>query len=428
MTDFQNTLHYAQKLDKQDMLAAFREQFFIPRKENGDEVIYFCGNSLGLQPKSAREYVQQELEDWQTLGVEGHFKARHPWMPYHEFLTQQTAELVGARPIEVVAMNTLTVNLHLLMVSFYRPTRDRYRILIEANAFPSDRYAVQSQLRFHGLDPQDGLLELPLRPGEHAHRTEDILSFIEQHGKNVALILLGGINYYSGQAFQMQEITRLGHAHGCIVGFDLAHAAGNLPLHLHNWNVDFAVWCSYKYLNGGPGCVAGAFVHERFATAFDLPRFAGWWGHDKDTRFLMGPEFHPIAGAEGWQLSNPPILPLASLRASLDLFQRADFAKLRWKSEQLTGYLEFLLRDLQSEDVHIITPRAVEERGCQLSIRVKRNGRRIHQALQRAGVVCDWREPDVIRVAPVPMYNTFTEVYRFSQFFAEALQEAGPPG
>jgi kynureninase len=407
---FQSDKVFAESLDSRDPLASFRNQFHIPKTESGAACIYLCGNSLGLQPKTTKAFIDAELQDWATLGVEGHFHAAHPWMPYHEFLTEPTARLVGAKASEVVVMNSLTVNLHLLMVSFYRPTSERYKILIERGAFPSDQYAVKSQLLFHGFASPDALIELAPRDGEETLRTQDILSAIEQHKNQLALILLGGVNYYTGQCFDMKTITAAGHQHGCTVGFDLAHAAGNVELHLHEWGADFAAWCSYKYLNSGPGSVAGAFVHERFATA-DLPRFAGWWGHDKTTRFKMGDAFFPIAGAEGWQLSNPPILSLAAIRASMEIFDTATMPALRKKSEQLTAYLEFLLRDVP--EIEIITPKNPAARGAQLSLKAKQNGRKIFDALTQSGIVCDWREPNVIRVAPVPLYNTFLDVWRF---------------
>lgn len=318
-------------------------------------------------------------------------------------------------------MNTLTVNLHLLMVSFYRPTPQRHKIMIEANAFPSDQYAVASQIRFHGYSPVDSLIELPLRPGEVTHRRDDILEFIQKHGRETALILLGGVNYYTGQVFDMAEITRAGQAQGCVVGLDLAHAAGNVPLALHDWGVDFAAWCSYKYLNSGPGGLSGVFVHERHAERFDLPRFAGWWGHDPASRFHMKPGFVPTPGAEGWQISNPPILPLAALRASLEIFDAAGMARLREKSRLLTGYAEFLIGEIGAKTLQIITPRDPEQRGCQLSLVIKKGGRPVFEQLSRAGVICDWREPDVIRIAPVPLYNTFEEVFRFSQILRGIL-------
>lgn len=420
--DFQAGAEFAAQLDARDELAAYRERFYIPEHQPGEPCLYLCGNSLGLQPKTAQRYVEEELEDWRRLGVEGHFQARHPWLPYHEFLTESLARLVGARPPEVVAMNTLTVNLHLMMVSFYRPTPERHRILIEANAFPSDRYAAASQIRYHGYDPEEALIELPLRDGEATHRTEDIEAFLRKQGDTIALILLGGVNYYTGQVFDMEHITRVGHECGCVVGLDLAHGVGNVELHLHDWEVDFAVWCSYKYLNGGPGCVGGCFVHQKYAREFDLPRFAGWWGHDKTTRFQMGPEFVPIPGAEGWQLSNPPILPLAALRASLEIFDEVGMPRLRRKSRRLTGYLVFLIRQIGEDKVRILTPAEEEARGCQLSLVVAREGKAVHRRLREAGVICDWREPDVIRVAPTPLYNRFTEVYRFAEILRELVQ------
>ncbi|RMD90026.1 MAG: kynureninase [Calditrichaeota bacterium] len=411
---------FAEELDANDPLAKFRELFYIP-EFNGKSCIYFCGNSLGLQPRHAREYILQELQDWAELGVEAHFKARTPWLNYHEFLTEQTARLVGALPSEVVVMNTLTVNLHLMLVSFYRPTAKRHKILIEARAFPSDRYAVVSHIRFHGLEPEQTLIEVQPQPGEFTIRTESLLEIIEREGEQIALILLGGVNYYTGQAFEMQKITRAGHEKGCLVGFDLAHAVGNLELNLHDWGVDFAVWCSYKYLNGGPGCVAGCFVHERHAHNFDVPRFAGWWGHDKRTRFTMPPDFKPIPGAEGWQLSNPPILSMAPLRSSMQIFDQAGMAKLRQKSKLLTGYLEFLLNSHKNSNFKIITPPEPEERGCQLSIQVKKGGKDLHKKLIKNHFICDWREPDVIRVAPVPLYNRFIEVFQFAEFFKKQV-------
>src|SRR5271167_3240034 len=345
-------------MDAGDSLAKYRERFHFPELADGSDCVYLCGHSLGLQPKTVRESVEQELKDWELLGVEGHFRARNPWMPYHRLLTEQTARLVGAKPAEVVVMNSLTVNLHLLMVSFYRPSTQRHKILIEGSAFPSDQYAVKSQIRFHGFDPSSSLIELTPRTGESVIREEDILALFQREGDSIALVLLGGVNYASGQAFNMAEITKAGHAHGCVVGFDLAHAAGNLPLALHDWEVDFAVWCSYKYLNGGPGCIGGSFVHQRHSQAWNLPRFAGWWGHDERTRFQMDPEFRPMVGADGWQLSNPSILAMAALRASMDIFDEAGMDQLRTKSVALTGYLEFLLNQDASSKFETITPRA----------------------------------------------------------------------
>ncbi len=410
-------------MDATDPLAKYRDKFYFPKNKANKEYTYLCGQSLGLQPKTARAYVEQELKDWELLGVEGHLHARKPWLPYHEFLTEQTARLVGAQPIEVVVMNTLTVNLHLMMVTFYRPTPTRHKIVIETNAFPSDLYAVKSQIKFHGFDPKTSLIELTPRANETTIRTEDIEALIQREGSSIALIMLGGVNYLSGQFFEIERITRVGRAAGCVVGIDCAHAAGNVPLKLHEWGVDFAVWCTYKYMNGGPGCTAGCFVHERHANDFELPRFSGWWGHDKKTRFLMGPSYSAIPGAEGWQLSNPPILPMATLRASMDIFDEAGIEKLRAKSERLTGYLEYLLGNLQSEHFSIITPRDPKQRGAQLSLRLKKNGKTVLDKLIANDVICDWREPDVIRVAPVPLYNNFSDVYRFVEVFSAAIKE-----
>ena len=412
---------FAAAMDAADPLARFRQRFCFPKMRSGEESIYLCGHSLGLQPKTARSYLEQVLRDWAELGVEGHFHAENPWMPYHRLLTEQTAALVGAKPAEVVVMNSLTVNLHLMMTSFYRPTTRRHRILIERAAFPSDQYAVQSQIRFHGFDPADSLLELQPRDGEFCLRDEDVESLIERDGESIALIMLGGVNYVTGQAFDMPGITQAGHRKGCVVAFDLAHAAGNIPLHLHDWGPDFAVWCSYKYLNGGPGCVGGCFVHERHARAFDVPRFAGWWGHEERTRFQMGPDYHPMEGAEGWQLSNPPILALAPLRASMEIFSDAGMENLRDKSMTLTGYMEFLLQREGSNKFAIITPHEPERRGAQLSIRLVREGRKLCDRLAGMGVIGDWREPDTFRVAAVPLYNSYQDVYRFAQIFSAAL-------
>ncbi len=411
---------FAIAMDEGDPLREFRERFLFP-SEAGRDFVYLCGHSLGLQPKSASTYIEQELKDWAQLGVEGHFRAKHPWMPYHRLLTEQTAQLVGAKPVEVVVMNSLTVNLHLMMVSFYRPTKRRHKILIERGAFPSDQYAVQSQIRFHGFDPATSLIELTPRAGEFCLREEDIEALIDKSGDEIALIMLGGVNYATGQAFDIERITQVGHGHGCMVGFDLAHAAGNIHLKLHDWDPDFAVWCSYKYLNGGPGCTGGCFVHERHARAWELPRFAGWWGHDESSRFQMGPDFQPMAGAEGWQLSNPSIVSLAVLRASMDIFHEAGMERLRRKSVSLTGYLEFLLDQKKSENFSTVTPREKERRGAQLSIRVHGNGRGLCDELITQGVVGDWREPDLFRVAPVPLYNSYLDVFRFVEGFAAAV-------
>jgi len=420
--DYQPGSEFASVLDEADPMREFRDRFNFPDFSDGRELIYFTGNSLGLQPKTAREYIDQEIDDWARFAVEGHLHARHPWLPYHEFVTEPMARIIGAKPIETIVMNSLTVNLHLMLVSFYRPEGIRTRIVIERGAFPSDQYAVKSQLRFHGVDPEDGLIELSPRDSESTLRTEDIVEMIDKNGDEIALVLLGGVNYYTGQAFDMAAITEAGHKAGAIVGFDLAHAAGNLQLHLHDWDVDFAVWCSYKYLNAGPGGIAGAFVHERHANSYDLPRFAGWWGHNKRTRFLMGPEFDPLPGAEGWQLSNPPIFQLAALRASLEIFDDVGMSNLRAKSEALTGYLEYLLSQIDDDRISIITPSDPAQRGCQLSIRVKDSDKLLFDAITDRGVIADWREPDVIRVAPAPLYNSFNDVFSFSRILSECLK------
>ncbi len=413
MTD--TSIDYARQQDAGDPLTIYREQFHIPPGPDGD-CIYLCGNSLGLQPREVQQLMDEELGAWRELGVEGHFRAARPWMAYHEQLAHPLAALVGAQAEEVVAMNTLTVNLHLMMVSFYRPTKDRFRLLIEKPAFPSDRYAAESQVRFHGFDPDEALVELTPREGEAGIEDEDIAACIEQYGDSIALVMLPGVQYYSGQLFDMGRITALARAKGCAVGWDLAHAVGNVPLALHDWDADFAVWCSYKYLNAGPGAVAGCFVHERHGRAFDLPRFAGWWGHDKATRFQMGPEFVPMNGAEGWQLSNPPIFSLTPLIASLSLFEDAGMDRLRQKSIALTGYMEAMLNELLADQVRIFTPREPTQRGCQLSLSLaggREHGRAVFEAISDAGVIADWREPDVIRIAPVPLYNTYEDVWRF---------------
>jgi kynureninase len=418
---FEGTKAFAARLDAGDPLAAFRDRFHIPKKADGSDAIYLCGHSLGLQPKSARTFIEQEMQDWEKLGVEGHFQAANPWMPYHELLADSTARLVGAKAGEVVVMNSLTVNLHLMMTTFYRPTCDRYKILMEANAFPSDRYAVGSQLRLHGHDAETSLIELAPRAGETYVRIEDIEEQIATEGESIALILFGGVNYYNGQAFDFARITRAGHAAGCAVGFDMAHAAGNLHLRLNEWNADFAIWCSYKYLNAGPGAIAGCYVNERHAKNTALPRFAGWWGHDKESRFRMGPDFQAIPSAEGWQLSNPSILSLAALRASMEIFDEAGIERLRAKSERLTAYVEFLLKQDSSKRFEIITPNDPGQRGAQLSLRIPKDGKRVCDRLAKAGVICDWREPDIMRVAPVPLYNSFMDAYVFGEHFFEAL-------
>lgn len=414
-------LSSAKEMDGRDPLTSYRDRFHFPEPKSGVEPIYFTGNSLGLMPKKAREYVDAELEDWARFAVEGHLHARHPWLPYHEFLTEQMARVIGAKPIETVVMNSLTVNLHLLMASFYRPTRERHKIVIEKGAFPSDRYAVESQIKFHGFDPAESLIEVAPRNGESTLRTVDIVESIEKESGSIALVMFAGVNYYTGQAFDMREITAAAHRAGAFAGFDLAHAAGNIQLEMHDWDADFAAWCSYKYLNGGPGAVAGAFVHERHADCPDIPRFAGWWGHDKATRFQMGPDFVPLPGAEGWQVSNPPILQMAALRASLEIFDEAGMSALVERSRRLTRYLGERIEQILDDRIEVITPPDEAQRGCQLSIRVKNGDRELYAKLADHGVVADWREPDVIRVAPVPLYNTFTDVDRFIQILEASL-------
>ncbi|MEY2170067.1 MULTISPECIES: kynureninase [unclassified Rhodanobacter] len=416
MSDYQATAAWAQAADAADPLRAFRDEFLIP-PHAGHDSAYFCGNSLGLQPRAVRAALTAELDDWAQLGVEGHFKGRLPWMDYHEFVRDHLAEVVGAQPSEVVAMNTLGVNLHLMMVSFYQPTAERPAILMEAGAFPTDRYALESQVRFHGHDPADALIELEPDEPNGTLSIAAIERALAEHGPRIALVLLPGVQYRSGQAFDLKAITELGHRHGCTVGFDLAHAVGNLPIQLHDSGADFAIWCSYKYLNSGPGAVGGAFVHERHARAV-LPRFAGWWGHDKSSRFLMGPEFVPTPGADGWQLSNPPILALAPLRVSLDIFHRAGMAKLREKSLRLTGYLEWLVNTQLADVLEVVTPADPARRGAQLSIRVlggRARGRALFDYLMEHGVIGDWREPDVIRISPAPLYNRFADCLAFAK-------------
>ncbi|WNJ16151.1 kynureninase [Pontibacter sp. G13] len=413
---YESSLEFARSMDQQDPLRSYRDQFHLPVQPSGEPYIYLCGNSLGCQPKRLRAFVEQELKDWENLGVEGHFHAKNPWMPYHEFLTEPMAKIVGAKSEEVVVMNALTVNLHLMMVSFYRPSQARFKIVIEGDAFPSDIYAVESQLKFHGYDPKDALIKLWPREGEHTIRTEDIEHLLAEQGQEIALVMLGGVNYYTGQAFQFQRIVEAGHAQGCKVGFDLAHAVGNLELKLHEWGADFACWCSYKYLNSGPGGVAGVFVHERHLNDPEIPRFAGWWGHDKETRFKMGPDFQPIPTAESWQLSNAPVLSMAALRASLEIFEEVGMAALREKALKLTGYLEYLLTEGDDlKGIEIITPKDPDHRGCQLSLLTGADGKQRFDALTEAGVICDWREPNVIRLAPVPLYNSFEDVWHFAK-------------
>ena len=415
-----NSLEYAKEQDLHDPLASFRNQFHIPKDSNGNNWLYFTGNSLGLQPKTTQKYIQQELNDWANLGVEGHFEAKNPWLNYHELLRDQMAKIVGAKPLEVVVMNTLTTNLHLLMVSFYKPTKIKYKIVIESDAFPSDRYAVQSQLKFHGFSEED-LIEWKPRKGEELLRIEDLEHIISEKGDEIALLLIGGVNYYTGQFLDLPRIAEIGHSKNCKVGIDLAHGAGNIQPNLHDSGVDFAAWCTYKYLNSGPGSLSGVFVHERHAKSKDLPRFSGWWNHNKATRFNMRQPFDVIEGAEGWQLSNPPILSMAAILASLNIFEEAGMDALRQKSEKLTGYVEFLIHEIGSDDFKIITPKKPKERGCQLSIQVKNADKSLHKQLRAHSVITDWREPDVIRCAPVPLYTSFEDVFRMVSILKELV-------
>src|SRR5687768_7911299 len=394
----------------------YRDHFHIPHIK-GKESIYLCGNSLGLQPKKVKEYVDAELEDWAALGVEGHLHARHPWLPYHEFLTRSMSSLVGAFPAEVVVMNSLTVNLHLLMASFYKPTKERFRILIESDAFPSDRYAVASQAIWHGFDQDDAIIQWSPPEGEHCLQLDSLKEILKEQGEQIALILIGGVNYYTGQYLDLKEITKLGHSYGITVGFDLAHAAGNVEMQLHEWDIDFAAWCSYKYLNSGPGSLGAVFIHNKHGQDTTLPRLSGWWGHNKETRFRMRDDFDPLTGAEGWQLSNPPILPLAAMRASMELFDKAEIGHLRQSSKDLGTKFYNQLKSI--DKIEIITPENPNERGCQLSLLVKDNGRKLFDHLTRQGVIADWREHDVIRIAPVPLYNTQDDL----DYFINAINE-----
>lgn len=419
--EYLNTKEFARQMDSTDPLRSYRSKFYFPKHINGEQATYLCGNSLGLQPKSAKDYIEAVLNDWRDLGVKGHFEGANPFATYHESLGEQMAKIVGGRKEEVVAMNSLTVNLHFMMVSFYRPEAGRYKILMEKNAFPSDQYAVKSQLEFHGYDPKEALIELEPRAGEDILRTEDILDLIKEKGKEIALIMIGGLNYYTGQAYDMEQITRAGHEMGCMVGFDLAHGAGNLSLSLHDWDVDFAVWCTYKYMNSGPGGIAGCFVNERHHKRKDLIRFAGWWGHDKATRFLMDDTFVPIQGAEGWQMSNETVLSMAALKASLEIFEEVGMKAIVKKSRLLTRYLEFLIEELKSGRIQIITPKQTDARGAQLSIRVVNSDKSLFKAISDKGVIADWREPDVIRIAPAPLYNSFMDVFNFVQILREEL-------
>ncbi|MEP6616863.1 MAG: kynureninase [Ginsengibacter sp.] len=420
ITAYQNTLEFAEEMDSQDPLKDFRDQFYIPII-NGKPCIYFVGNSLGLQPKTTQDYIYKELENWANYGVEAHFHAGVPWVDYHDILTGTLSKIVGCLPQEVVVMNHLTVNLHLLLSSFYRPTKERFKIICEAKAFPSDQYALESQVRLHGFDPDQAIIEVAPREGEYTIRTEDITAAIQKHAGQLAVVLFGGISYYAGNVFDMKTITVAAHDAGAYCGFDLAHAAGNVELHLHDWDVDFACWCSYKYLNSGPGNIAGAYIHERFATDVTVPRLAGWWGNEKASRFMMEKKFTPIPTAEGWQLSNSPILSMAAHKASLDIFEEAGMDRLIMKSKELTGYLISILESVNDASgkkiLEILTPANAGERGCQVSILMLKNGKLVFDALKKHGVLGDWREPNVIRLAPVPLYNSFSDVYRFGQIF-----------
>ena len=411
---------FAKQLDAEDPLRQFREKFHLPLGKDGKPLIYFAGNSLGLMPKTAHAIVEEELDNWAKLGVDAHHARGTPWYSYHEALRDPTARLAGAKPVEVICMNSLTVNLHLMMATFYRPTKSRFKILMEDPAFPSDTYAIKTQIVHHGLNPKDALILARPRQGEFTIRMEDTVDLINKHADQLAVVMFGGVNFFTGQLLDIEKITAAAHNRGITVGFDLAHAIGNVPLSLHDWNVDFAVWCSYKYLNAGPGAVAGAFVHERHASDTKLPRFAGWFGNDPNTRFRLHlePEFIPVPSADGWQISNPPIFSMAPLRSSLAIFDESGMEPLRAKSVRLTGYLEFLLNQNGSNRFTVITPKSPDERGCQLSILAHQHPKELHNELIAAGVKCDFREPNVIRVAPTPLYNTFHEVWHFAQILA----------
>lgn len=422
--NFENTREYARELDANDALRGYRDEFIFP-KVNGKQVIYFTGNSLGLQPKRTKAYVDEIMSDWANLAVEGHFYADKPWWDYHERFAAPLSKIVGGLPSEITVMNTLTVNLHLLMVTFYQPTAKRYKIICEEKAFPSDQYMFQSQVKFHGYDPKEAIVEIKRREGEHNIRLEDVLAKIEEVGEELALVLIGGVNYYTGQVFDMKTITAAGHKVGAYVGWDLAHAAGNVKLELHDWDVDFAAWCSYKYMNSGPGNASGCFVHEKHHNNKDLPRFAGWYGHNKERRFKMEPDFDPVNGADGWQISNLPVLSLAPYLASVEMFAEVGMDKLIEKRNVLTSYLEFILREVDKEiegtEFEIITPDNQEERGCQLSVFLHGQGRALFEYLMKNGVITDWREPNVIRLAPAPFYCSFEDMYDFGQILKKGI-------
>lgn len=424
MTRFENTLAFAQELDKQDALRSYRDRFLFPQHD-GKNVLYFTGNSLGLQPKGVKEALIQECEDWEKYGVEGHFEARNPWYSYHELFTAGAAKLVGAKEHEVVMMNQLTVNVQLMLATFYKPEGKRKKILFETKPFPSDQYAFETHAKFHGLNPEEVLVEMQPREGEVLLHTEDILAKIEELGDELALVCFGAVNYFTGQYFELEKITVAAHKVGAKCGFDLAHCAGNLPLKLHDWNIDFACWCTYKYLNSGPGSVGGVFIHERHVRNKELNRLAGWWGHNKDTRFQMLPQFEPMETAESWQLSNAPVFNMVAHRVALEMFTEVGMEALRAKSIQLTNYLEFILEQVQNatgQTLHVLTPKRCEERGAQLSVVVEGRNKSIVKALAANGVVVDWREPNVVRMAPVPLYNSFEDIYQFGQIFSQILK------
>lgn len=420
--NFESNKEFSVKLDNEDPLKKFRSEFNFPESEGENSVLYFAGHSLGLMPKRSKEYINEELDAWAKYGVEGHFNGKHPWLPYHEFLNENMANVVGGKPNEVVVMNSLTVNLHLMMVSFYRPTKERNKILIENNTFPSDRYAALSQVRTHGFDPETSVIEFSASQNDLAVSNENILQTIEDHKEDLSLILLGNCNYLSGQAFPIEKIVKLAHEYGIKVGLNLAHGAGNLMPDLHNSGVDFAVWCSYKYLNSGPGGIAGAFVHERHLQDKTIPRFEGWWGQNKETRFEMGPNFDPIQTVEAWQLSNPPIFQLASLRASLEIFAEAGMKNLRSKGDHLTGYLEYLLNEKCRSHLEVMTPE-VGHRGSMLSIRMKKNAKKLVDVFKERGVICDFRYPDILRITPIPLYNNYSDVYSLVDIIDEVASE-----
>lgn len=423
LSNYKSGLDFALEQDQKDELAPYRNQFHFPKDKNGRDCIYMTGNSLGLQPKRTKDYVNAVMEDWANLAVEGHFNGKNPWLSYQEGLGESMAKIIGAKPLEVVVMNTLTANLHFLMASFYKPTKSRYKILIESDAFPSDKYAIESQLRHHGFDDKEGLVLWTAPKNEELVNFKDLETILETQGDEIALILIGAVNYYTGQFYDLKRITELGHKHGCIVGFDCAHGAGNVALNLHDSGADFASWCTYKYLNSGPGSIAACFVHERHAYNKNLNRFSGWWGHNKETRFRMRDDFDQLPGAAGWQLSNPPVLSLAAIKASLEIFNEVGMEKLIKKSKNLTGYLEFLLKQLGEDTIKIITPINPQERGCQLSIFIKNADKTLHDKFTEAGVISDWREPNVIRCAPAPLYNSYQDVYYLAERLKSILNE-----